>query len=329
MSDDETSREGLVIRSGSGHCQVAVGDENWRCRVRGRLRQGPKEAQTIVVAGDRVRVSLVAGNVAPGIAGGEAVVEEVLARRNRISRMAARRNGGRVEQVLMANLDQLVVVQSVRDPEPQTGFVDRLLAAALRFGVHGVVVLNKVDLVRDDAERTRELAHWGWYRRLDHVVIGASVATGEGLPELSALLAGKVTLLLGASGVGKSSLLNVLYPGLGLRVNDVTDRTGLGRHTTTHTELHAVPGGGYIADSPGLRGFDPWDIAPVDIRAYFPDLEQEALSCRFRGCLHRDEPGCGVKDAVARGTLPAWRHEAYLALLRDLEERERSAGYRN
>jgi ribosome biogenesis GTPase len=127
--------------------------------------------------------------------------------------------------------------------------------------------------------------------------------------------------------VGKSSLLNVLYPDLGLRVNEVTDRTGLGRHTTTHTELHAVTGGGFIADSPGLRGFDPWDIAPADIRAYFPDLETIALDCRFRGCLHRDEPGCGVKDAVARGRLPAWRHEAYLALLRDLEDRKRSAGY--
>jgi ribosome biogenesis GTPase len=328
MADDAVTLEGIVIRSGSGHCQVVVGQESWRCRVRGRLKQGPRQVQTLVVAGDRVRVSLVAGNAAPG-AGGEAVVEEVLPRRNRLSRMAARRNGGRVEQVLMANLDLLVVVQSVRDPEPQTGFVDRLLAAALRFGVDGAVVLNKIDLCADGSARGRELERWGWYRGLGHAVIPASVATGEGLPELAALLGGRVALLLGASGVGKSSLLNALYPGLGLRVNAVTDRTGLGRHTTTHTELHPVPGGGYIADSPGLRGFDPWDIAPAAIRAYFPDLEAEALNCRFRGCLHRDEPDCGVKDAVARGALPAWRHQAYLALLRDLEDREKAAGYRS
>ena len=322
MSDSETQREGVVIRAGSGRCRVALGAEIWHCRVRGRLKQGPRQVQTVVVAGDRVRFS------ARDSADGEGVVEEVLPRRNRISRLAARRSGGRVEQVLMANLDLLVVVQSVRDPEPQTGFVDRLLAAALRFDVRGAIVLNKIDLCRDERDRARELEHWGYFRQLDHAVVAASVATGEGLGELGALLAGQVALLLGASGVGKSSLLNALYPGLEIRVNSVTERTGLGRHTTTHTELHPTPGGGFIADSPGLRGFDPWDIAPSGIRAYFPDLEQAALACRFRGCLHRDEPGCGVKDAVARGGLPKWRHEAYLALLRDLEDREKSAGYR-
>lgn len=327
MAGQENAREGIVIRSGAGHCQVNVGGETWLCRVRGRLKQGPRQVQNVVVAGDRVRVAPARDGAAPG-AGGEAVVEEVLARRNRLSRMAARRNGGRVEQVLMANLDLLVVVQSVREPEPQTGFVDRLLAAALRFGVDGAVALNKLDLCAGPGEREAELARWGWYRRLGSTVVATSTATGEGLPELGALLAGKVALLLGASGVGKSSLLNALYPGLALRVNAVTDRTGLGRHTTTHTELHPVPGGGYIADSPGLRGFDPWDIAPSGIRAYFPDLEEAAVDCRFRGCLHRDEPGCGVKDAVARGALPPWRHEAYLALLRDLEDREKAAGYR-
>lgn len=327
MAGQDSAREGIVIRSGAGHCQVMVGEETWLCRVRGRLKQGPRQVQMVVVAGDHVRVTPVAGSSAPG-AGGEAVVEEVLPRRNRLSRMAARRNGGRIEQVLMANLDLVVVVQSVRDPEPQTGFVDRLLAAALRFEVGGAVVLNKLDLCAERGDREAELARWGWYRKLGHEVVPASTATGEGLAELAALLRGRVALLLGASGVGKSSLLNALYPGLALRVNAVTDRTGLGRHTTTHTELHPVPGGGFIADSPGLRGFDPWDIAPSGIRAYFPDLEEAAVDCRFRGCLHRDEPGCGVKDAVARGALPPWRHEAYLALLRDLEDREKAAGYR-
>ena len=324
MSGTDAPREGIVIRAGAGHCQVDLGGEVRLCRVRGRLKQGPRQVQTVVVAGDRVRVAAVGG---PGRSG-EGVVEEVLPRRNRISRLAARRSGGRVEQVLMANLDRLVVVQSVRDPAPQSGFVDRLLATALRFGVPGALVVNKLDLCAGGDERERELAHWAYYRQLGHEVVAASAADGQGLAELGRLLSGRVTLLAGASGVGKSSLLNALYPGLGLRVSEVTDRTGLGRHTTTHTELHAVPGGGFIADSPGLRGFDPWDVAPADVGSYFPDLEAASADCRFRGCLHRDEPGCGVKDAVARGRLPAWRHEAYLGLLRDLEERARSAGYR-
>ena len=161
MSAGVEQREGIVIRAGAGHCQgyvapeqVHVAPETWQCQVRGRLKKGPKQVQSLVVAGDRVRFEAVAGQ---GPDGREGIVEEVLPRRNRISRMAARRSGGRIEQVLMANLDQLVVVQSVRDPEPQTGFVDRLLAAALRFDVHGVVIVNKVDLCGDDAARRREL----------------------------------------------------------------------------------------------------------------------------------------------------------------------------
>lgn len=324
MGAADAPREGIVIRAGAGQCQVDCGGEVWNCRVRGRLKQGPRQVQTVVVAGDRVRVARVGGDGHVG----EGVVESVLPRRNRLSRLAARRNGGRVEQVLMANLDLLVVVQSVREPAPQTGFVDRLLAAARRFEVTGAVAVNKLDLCREETDREGELARWGYYRELGNDVVAVSVVDGRGLAELGALLAGRVSLLLGASGVGKSSLLNALYPGLELRVNAVTDRTGLGRHTTTHTQLHAVPGGGYIADSPGLRGFDPWDVAPGEIGSYFPDLAAAAVDCRFRGCLHRDEPACAVKDAVARGRLPAWRLEAYLGLLRDLEERERSAGYR-
>jgi len=131
-----------------------------------------------------------------------------------------------------------------------------------------------------------------------------------------------------ASGVGKSTLLNVIQPGLQIQVGEVTGKTGLGRHTTTSTELYPLTNGGFIADSPGIRGFDPWDIDPLDVRAYFPDFSEPSLECKYRSCLHRDEPACGVKLAMARGLIPAWRHEAYLALLGDLEEREEKAGYK-
>lgn len=310
--------EGVVVRAGGGLCRVGDGDRVWACRLRGRLKQGRRRMRTLVVVGDRVRVT----PDDPAADPPSGVVEEVLPRRNRISRRAARRGGGRLEQVLMANLDQVLAVQSVRDPVPQRGLVDRLLVAAERFGVDGVLVLNKCDLEEDAAQAAR----WTHYRDLGYAVLRTSALTGAGLEELGVRLRDRISLLLGVSGVGKSSLLNALQPGLDLRVGDVTARTGLGRHTTTATELFPLAGGGYIADSPGLRGFDPWDVDPRELADYFPELAQAGAACRFRSCLHRDEPDCGVKSAVASGDVPRWRHDAYLELLRDLEERRTELG---
>ena len=313
-----TAFEGVVIRAASSQCHVRSGDRTWICRVRGRLKKGPRAAQTVAVVGDNVRMLALDPAADPPTA----VIEEVLPRRNRISRLAARRTGGHREQVLMANLDQVVAVQSLCEPRPQTGFIDRLLVAAERFEVAGALVLNKSDLPGADEDAAR----WDYFAGLGYRVVLTSAVSGEGLAELADLLRDRMSLLLGASGVGKSSLLNELEPGLGLRVNEVTARTGLGRHTTTRTELFPLAGGGFIADSPGIRGFDPWDVEPESLRDYFPDFREAGAACRFRTCRHRDEPDCRVKAAVAGGTIPTWRHQAYLALLRDLEERRERSG---
>jgi len=318
-------REGIVIRATAGRCLVAESGTVWSCKVRGRLKKGPRKVQTVAVVGDRVRFLPLDSD--PDNPSG--VIEEVLPRRNRISRLAARRSGGRTEQVLMANLDQVVAVQSLREPSPQTGFVDRLLVAAERFGVAGVLVLNKCDLEDDLVNGAPELRKWNYFADLGYRVVWTSAASGRGMSELHDILTDRVSLMIGASGVGKSTLLNVIQPGLKLRVSEVTSKTGLGRHTTTRTELFPLKDGGFIADSPGIRGFDPWDIDPRQIRDYFPDFIEGGLVCKFRTCLHRDEPQCGVKAMVATGKIPTWRHEAYLALLRDLEERKASSGYRN
>ena len=295
----------------------------WSCKVRGRLKKGPRRAQTVAVVGDRVRFLVLDSD--PDDPSG--VIEEVLPRRNRISRLAARRSGGRTEQVLMANLDQVVAVQSLREPSPQTGFVDRLLVAAERFGVAGVLVLNKCDLALDLADGASELRKWDYFAGFGYRVIWTSATSGRGMSELHDILTDRISLMIGASGVGKSTLLNVIQPGLKLRVREVTEKTGLGRHTTTLTELFPLRDGGFIADSPGIRGFDPWDIDPLQLRDYFPDFAESGLDCRFRTCLHRDEPQCGVKAMVTAGKIPAWRHKAYLALLKDLEERRAGPGY--
>ena len=314
--------DGVVIRAGAGTCRVAVGEDVLLCRLRGRLKQGRRRAQNVVIAGDRVRVKplpLEAEGAEPA-----GVVEEVLPRRSRISRRAARRTGGHIEQVLMANLDQVVAVQAVAEPAPQGCLVDRLLVAASRYGARSVLCLNKIDLDRDLAADPR----WDYYGGIDVKVVRTSAATGEGVTELAALLRDRISILLGASGVGKSSLLNSIQPGLSLRTGEVTGKTGLGRHITTHTELFPLHGGGFIADSPGLRGFDPWDLPPEELRDCFDDFTEPARSCRFRTCLHRDEPACGVKRAVLAGSVPEWRHQAYLDILRDLEDRRREVqGY--
>jgi ribosome biogenesis GTPase len=310
----EGLREGIVVRSLSGQCQVRAQGRTYTCRVRGRLKRGERRVQTVVVIGDRVRFRPLDTK---GTEERTGVIEEVLPRHNRISRLAARRSGGHVEQVLMANLDQVVAVQSVREPDPQSGFVDRLLVAAERFGTAGVLCLNKCDL---DPVAARD-ARWEYYAGLGYRVLRTSALTGRGLDDLREVLRERISLLLGASGVGKSALLNGIQPGLDLHVAAVSEKSGLGRHTTSRSELFPLDCGGFIADSPGMRGFDPWDIAPADLRDYFPDWREPALSCRFRSCLHREEPGCGVKEGVQRGDIPAWRYEAYLALLRDLEER--------
>ncbi|MCP4290352.1 MAG: ribosome small subunit-dependent GTPase A [bacterium] len=317
---DDSTHEGIVIRATAGHLQIACDNLIWRCNLRGRLKKGPRSSQTIAVVGDQVRFSVLDEKSDPPCG----VVEEVLPRRNRISRMAARRSGGNVEQVLMANLDQVVAVQSVMEPAPQTGFVDRLLVASERFGVGGILVLNKWDLVDDDHDRER----WEYFEKMGYQVVFTSAENGLGVEDFREVLTDKVSLLIGASGVGKSTLLNAIEPNLGLRVNEVTGKTGLGKHTTTRTELFPLATGGFIADSPGIRGFDPWDIDPLDVQNYFPDFHEGQAECRFRTCLHRDEPSCGVKQMVQRRQIPHWRHDAYLALLRDLEDRKKSLGYR-
>lgn len=299
---------------------MVSGGETWSCKFRGKLKKGPRTSQTLAVVGDKVSFQVIDENADPK----SGVVETIHKRRNKISRMAARRSGSGVEQVLMANLDQVMAVQSLWEPAPQKGFVDRLLVAAERFGVDGVLVLNKCDLAEDPSEKS----HYDYYSQLGYQILFTSAETGEGVDQLEEILTDKISLLIGASGVGKSTLLNVIQPGLKIRVGEVTEKTGLGRHTTTSTDLFPLKNGGFIADSPGIRGFDPWDIDPLDVRSFFPDFREPSLDCRFRSCVHRDEPSCGVKLSVARGLIPRWRHEAYLALLGDLEERKEKMGYK-
>jgi ribosome biogenesis GTPase len=272
----------VVVRSEQG--------EEITCRLRGRLRR-----QALgVVAGDFVLL---------GGTGAEPVVEEVLPRRNLLDRPA------------VANVDQVLVVFSYRDPPLDLGHVGRVLVGAEKAGVDAVAVLSKADLLAG-AER-REVEEL--FRAVPYRLVVTSSVTGEGLGELRPLLGGRVSVLAGQSGVGKSRLLNALEPGLGLATGDISPRVRRGRHTTRLARLLDVDGG-MVADTPGFSRLDLAGVEPRQVAALFPELAALAPECRFADCYHRAEPGCAVRRAVEEGTVALWRYRLYLELLTEVEE---------
>lgn len=310
---------GVVIRSQSGHCAVVCDGQEYNCRLRGKLKQGKQKTHTVAVVGDKVDLLITDHENKAG------VIEAVHDRSNKISRMASRRAGGHIEQVIMANLDQVVIVQSVAEPSPVSGFVDRILVAGKRHSVKGVLCVNKCDI--DETAVNNPI--WDYYSEVGCKVIYTSAKNGLGLSELKKQLSGRVSLLAGVSGAGKTSLLSEIMPGFDLRIGDVSEKTGLGRHTTTRTELYPLDDG-FIADSAGIRGFDPWGIQPEQLADYFPDFMDCRIECKFSSCIHENEPVCGVKKATALGKIPDWRYKAYLLLLRQIRERmsEKSVKYK-
>ena len=300
--------EGRVVRVDARAVLVECGGELVRCVRRGKLFETKLTGQkTPVVVGDVVRVTR------PPDAAGDGAIESVAPRRTRLSRPAAHRSG--VEHVLAANIDQVLLVVAVRSPAPKTGFVDRVAVATASSGVPLVLAANKIDLVADDAAR----AAFAEYESLGIPVVRTSAETGAGLDALRARLADRTTVFCGPSGVGKSSLLNVLHPALAQRIASVSDATGKGRHTTTSAVLVDVPGLGRVIDTPGVREFGLWDVSARDLSDAFPEFAGLDPPCRFRDCRHASEPACAVKAAVERGTVSRSRYESYRRILESLD----------
>lgn len=307
-------REGLVVQHGANRYLVVEDGsgaaEPWACGLRGRLRQGPRDAVRLAVIGDRVRFR-------PGRSVGERAgsIEDVLPRRNSISRPAPTGDDRRArEQVLVANLDRLWVVVARDEPAAHPRFIDRILAAAAHQGVPAGLVVNKVDLATGpDPGPLVEL-----YQRVGVPVLLCSATADVGIDELRQRLAAGICCLVGPSGVGKSSLVSRLSPHLDLRIAAVAEKTGQGKHTTTVSRLYRLEGGGYLADTPGLREFGLWGMLRGDLGAAFADVARFAHECRFRDCLHTEEPGCAVHVAVERGQVAPQRYASYRALLDEL-----------
>jgi len=294
------SLEGLVIRAQSGFLTVETNAGEIVCRLRGRLKQGEVEGD-IVAVGDRVTIT--------DHGDGTGMIDDVHERTAAFSRV---RTGIKRDfrQILLANPDQMVIVFACAEPEPHLRMLDRFLVIAEKQEIDALIVANKVDLVSQEAAEDL----FGVYVDIGYPVLYTSAYTGEGVDILRSKLKDKISVLAGPSGVGKSSLLNVVQPDLGLLVRAVSEATSKGKHTTQVRELFPLNIGGYVADSPGIRSLALWDTEPEELDAYFVELRDLVPYCQFNDCTHTHEPGCAVREAVQAGKVSPERYASYLRL---------------
>ena len=298
--------QGVVLRGTGGVWQVRTDTgEILPASLRGRLKQGESEKLAV---GDDVILEC-----------GERVdawtIVEILPRRAKLARRAPA--GAVGERIVAANIDQVVVVFAVAEPEPHVRMLDRFLVIAEANDLPSRVVVNKVELASDAQARFAQ------YETIGYPVHYTSVKRGDGLPVLKEALRGRVSALTGPSGVGKSSLLNAMFPGLNLRVGEISRSVMKGRHTTVGAELHPLPETGYVVDTPGLREVGVWGLDARELDRCFPEMRPLLEQCRFTDCTHRVEPGCAVRQGVEGGEVSRDRYESYLKLRQELEEGSR------
>ena len=291
--------QGLVVRSTAGFVDVRIDGEVVQARVRGRLKNTPRTTDLCVI-GDQVVVARPDER--------SFVVVEVLPRASRFSRRQPGR-GPQREDVLVANLDQLMITFCYGRPVLNTRLLDRFLVITEHRDIQPAIVMNKADL-REPDDPT-------WQRRYESIgypILTVSAGTGEGMDRLNAALRGKISAFVGPSGVGKSSLINRILPDLDLNIASVSDHHGKGRHTTRVASLHALPEGGFLADTPGIRELATWALPIEDLDRCFPELRAYRQLCAFRSCSHTHEPRCAVTDAVNAGDIDRERFESYVRL---------------
>ncbi len=307
---------GLVTKAISGFFTVQTERGPIVAQLPGRLKQEWQNT-SIVAVGDHVTITLNKD--------GTGTIDSVAERHSVLSRTRpsaeARRLVADQEQVLVANPDQLVLVFATQNPVTNLRKLDRFLVVAEVNELTAVICVNKIDLV-GLAEARRQ---FHIYSDIGYQVIYTSAVTGEGIEELRACLHDKISVLTGSSGVGKSSLLNTVEPGLGLKVREVSQTTGKGMHTTRYAELFPLVAGGYVADTPGIRGLALFDLEPWEIDAYFREMAPLVETCQFSDCSHRHEPNCAVRAAVEDGRIAPERYESYLRLREEHEMLDRSA----
>lgn len=291
---------GQIVRTQSGFYTVETAEGRRMCELRGRLKKGPRLGDVAAV-GDWVQITPIADD--------KGVIEQIEPRQRMFSRLAPNPHGV-YQQIIIANPDQVVFVFACASPAPHLGMLDRFLVIAEKQEIPALILANKTDLLSPQAAG----ALFDRYPPLGYPVVYTSTKTGQGLEETRTCLAAKISLFAGPSGVGKSSLLNAIQPGLGLAARQVSQATSKGRHTTVVRELFSLTGGGYVADTPGLKALALWDIEPEELDGYFPELRNLVHQCQFSDCTHRHEPGCAVLQAVTDGRVHPQRYQSYLSM---------------
>ncbi len=294
---------GVVVRATGSWYEVLSGGERFACRIRGRLRLKGVRSTNPVVVGDEVQCLTDEQ--------GNHLIIDITPRRNYVIRRAS--NLSKESHIIASNIDQALLLVTLRRPETALEFVDRFLVTCEAYKIPVVILLAKIDLQeREEVELFRSI-----YEPIGYRVVEVSALTGEGVTEVHDLLVGRTTLLSGNSGVGKSTLVQRIDPSLDIRTGDLSDSHHKGRHTTTFSTMYPLSEGGALIDTPGIKGFGLIDIEEEELWHYFPEMMHHGRACRFYNCTHTHEPGCAVMAALEAGEISELRYESYLKMMDD------------
>ena len=308
---------GMVIKNtGSWYTVLTDGGSTVDCKIKGNFRLKGIRSTNPVAVGDRVEIIRNQE--------GTAFITSICDRKNYIIRKSS--NLSKQSHIIAANVDQAFLIVTVDYPQTSTTFIDRFLASAEAYNVPVTIIFNKVDLFKGDEERYLDMMV-NLYETVGYTCLKVSAETEEGLQQLLPLLEGKITLFSGNSGVGKSTLLNKIVPGAELRTAEISDAHNPGMHTTTFSEMLSLGDGGWVIDTPGIKGFGTFNMEPEEICGYFKEIFRFSKDCRFSNCTHTHEPGCAVRQAVEDHYIAQSRYASYLSMLDDKEEGKYRAAY--